>query len=192
MRYHVDADKLKHLVLSRGYGHLTEFAKAHGFNRATIHHFLKGQGPFSEAYYAICDALNADPISLLSAVSESQVEHLSEIMPIARKLLTFDKEIAVGLLGSRAKGKGRRYSDWDLGITRGRHPLSGVEFLRVKRSVDDLVEELPRGVDFVNLDAAPEWFLHGIDYEPMYLAGDTSAWSYFLGVLHGSKKGKQV
>lgn len=192
MRYHLDAEKLKCLILNHGYAHLTEFAKAHGFNRATIHHFLKGQGPFSEAYYAICDALQVDPVSLLSPVLESKLEQLSEILPIAKALAVHDKEIAVGLLGSRAKGKGRQYSDWDIGITRGRRPLSGVEFFRVKRSVDNLVDVLPRSIDFVNLDAAPEWFLRGIDYEPVYLAGDSSAWAYFLGVLHGTKKGKQV
>ncbi len=192
MRYHLDAEKLKRLVLSHGYAHLTEFAKAHGFNRVTLNHFMKGQGPFSEAYYAICDALDADPVSLLSQEYESKIERISEIMPVARKLAIFDKEIAVGLLGSRAEGRGRKYSDWDLGITRGRRPLGGVEFFRVKRSVEELVDELPRNVDFVNLDAAPEWFLRGIVYEPVFLAGDPNAWAFFLGVLHGTKKRKQV
>ncbi|MFH1830882.1 MAG: nucleotidyltransferase domain-containing protein [Pseudomonadota bacterium] len=190
MRYHLDNQKLKRLVLSHGYAHLTEFARAHGFNRATLNHFIKGKGPFSEAFYAICEALNADPLSLLTPVPESKFEELSEIMPIAGKLALFDNEIAVGLLGSRAKGKGRKYSDWDVGITRGRRPLGGVEFFRVKRIVEDIVDALPRHVDFINLDAAPEWFLHDIDYEPMYLVGDQSTWAYFLGVLHGTKRRK--
>lgn len=193
MRYQMDAEKLKELLAQRGYAHLTEFARAHGFNRATLHHYIKGQGgPLAESYYAICKALNVDPIGLLSPVAEEGIGDVAEIIPIVMSLCAVDKEIAVGLMGSRAKGKQRRYSDWDLGITRGRRPLGGVEFLRLKRTVDDAVDALPREVDFVNLDAAPQWFLHGIDYEPVFLAGDSNAWAYFLGVLHGAKRGKEA
>lgn len=193
MRYHVDSAKLKQLIACRGYAHLTEFAKAHGFNRATLHHYLKGQGgPLAESYYAICEALQADPIALLSPIAEGGVDGVSEIMPVVKALCAADAAIAVGLLGSRSKGKQRRYSDWDLGITRGRRPLGGVEFLRLKRTVDGAVDALPRDVDFIHLDAAPEWFLRGIDGEPIFLAGDSHAWAYFLGVLHGATGRKKT
>ena len=188
VRYHVDSEKLSHLIAQRGYAHLTEFARAHGFNRATMHHYFKGQGPISESYYAICDALQVDPISLLLPVAEEKIDDLLEIMSVVKKLCASDDDIAVGLLGSRAMGRHRKYSDWDLGLTGGRRALSGLEFLRLKRTVDDEVDGLPREVDFVNLDAAPEWFLQGIDYEPVFIAGNMNAWTYFLGVLHGSKK----
>lgn len=193
MRYHLDAAKLKGLIARRGYAHLTAFAKAHGFNRATLHHYLRGKGgPLAEGYYAICEALKVDPIELLSAGAEEETGGLAEIMPIAAALCAADRGIAVGLLGSRAKGRQRRYSDWDLGITRGQRPLGGVEFLRLKRTVDDAVDALPREVDFINLDAAPEWFLLGVDYEPTFLAGDSNSWAYFLGVLDGAKRGKEA
>ena len=192
LRYHIDAGKLKQIIAQRGYAHVTEFAKAHGFNRATMNNYLKGRGPFSESYYIICDALQTDPLSILSPSPAGQTDDIAEIMPIVKKLCSFDKEIAIGLLGSRAKGTNREYSDWDICVTRGRHSLAGEEFLKLKRVVDDEVDRLPREVDFVNLDAAPEWFLLDIDYEPAFLGGDSNAWSYFMGVLHGAKKGKQT
>jgi predicted nucleotidyltransferase len=191
LRYHLDADKLKRLIAQRGYAHLTAFARAHGFNRATIHHFVKGDGPLSPVFYALCDTLQADPISLLTPMTGSEVPEASEVMPIVQALIATDKELAVGLLGSRAKRKARAYSDWDVGITRGRRALAGVEFFRIKRVAGDLTDALPRSVDFINLDQAPQWFLSRIDYEPVYLGGDPSAWAYFLGVLHGTKRAKQ-
>lgn len=190
-RYHIDPAKLREAVAQKGYAHVTEFAKLHGFNRATINNYLKGQGgPFSEAYYIICDALQIDPLSILSPLPAKPIVGVDEIMPMVKKLCSFDKDIAIGLLGSRAKGKNRKYSDWDICVTRGPNLLAGEEFLRLKRSVDDEVDRLPREVDIVNLDAAPEWFLTGIDYEPVFLAGNSNTWSYFMGVLYGTKKRK--
>jgi predicted nucleotidyltransferase len=192
VRYHIDSTKLKQVIAQRGYAHVTEFAKRHGFNRTTINNYLKGRGgPFSEAYYIMCDLLEIDPLSILSPLPATPVD-TTEIIPIVRKLCSFDKHIAVGLLGSRARGTARRYSDWDVCVTRGANVLTGMEFLRLKRSVDDEVDVLPREVDIVNLDAAPEWFLEGIDYEPVFLAGNSNAWSYFMGVLHGTKKRRQA
>lgn len=188
MRYHVDDEKLKRVIEERGYAHVTDFVRAHGFNRATLHHYLKGKGPISESYYALCEALDCDPIELLSPISRADVQDIDEILPIAQALSAADRSIAVGLLGSRAKGAGRRYSDWDLGITRGQRALDGIAYLRLKRTVDDAVDTLPREVDFVNLDVAPAWFLENIDYEPILLAGEANAWNFFLGVLHGAKK----
>ncbi|MBI2341964.1 MAG: hypothetical protein HYU98_04450, partial [Deltaproteobacteria bacterium] len=66
----------------------------------------------------------------------------------------------------------------------------GEAFLKLKRTVAEEVDKLPREVDFVNLDVAPAWFLLGIDYEPIFLAGNSNSWSYFMGVLYGTKKGK--
>lgn len=191
-RYHVDSEKMKSLFARAGYKSLAEFARAHGFNRATIHNYLKGLGPFPQVYYSICDALSADPISILSPVTGSKIDDVSEIMPIVRTIAAHEEGIAAGIFGSRAKGTHRKYSDWDLGITRGARPLGGEEFLRLRRSLVDAIDVLPRRVDFINLDAAPEWFLGDIDYEPIFLTGDSNSWAYFMGVIHGTKRGKKV
>lgn len=190
-RYHIDSNKLRQIIAQRGYAHLTEFARTHGFNRATLNHYLKGQGPFSESYYAICDALSVDPVSLLMPSANAPTNHLDEIMPIVKKLCAYDKGIAAVLLGSRAKKTHKKYSDWDIGVTRGTKPISDMEFLKLRRIADDAADDLPREVDVVNLDAAPQWFINDIDYEPVYLAGDSNAWAYFMGVLHGTRKQKK-
>jgi predicted nucleotidyltransferase len=62
----------------------------------------------------------------------------------------------VFLFGSRAKGKARRASDFDIGI-RG---LSEKSFESVRRSITDSVEEgnIPHDVDIVDFDRATEPF----------------------------------
>ena len=60
------------------------------------------------------------------------------------------------LFGSRARGKARRSSDFDVGI-RG---LDLDAFNHVKRRIEDIVEDspLPHSVDIVNFDCVPEPF----------------------------------
>jgi len=188
-RYRLDPAKLKIAVQQAGFRHATALTAAHKINRATLNNYLKGRGPFPESYYKICDALKADPLELLSPVASRQdLPHLEELGPLLQAVTRRDPNLAVGLLGSRASGKAKKYSDWDLGLTRGSDSLSTKDYLRLKQIVSDLAENLPRSVDLVNLDGAPAWFLKDLDYEPIFLAGNEISWAHFLGVLHGSQK----
>jgi len=189
IRYRLDGGVLKRLIARNGYANVAQFAIRNRINRATLNNYLKGKGPLSESFYDLCQALKADPLTLLvPASSLPQVQYLDEIMPLVKAVTAHDEQVAIGLLGSRVKGTMRRYSDWDLGITHGAGRLTGEIFLGLKRIVDDLADDLPRNVDLMNLDQAPGWFLKGIDYDPIFLAGNETSWNYFLGVLHGARK----
>lgn len=188
-RYKLDERQLSTRLRKLGFPALSQFAKQHGINRATLNNYLNGRGPFPESFYAIADALNVDPLQLLSPItSKNDIPKLEEISPIVLACSKVSPQVAVILLGSRAAGKAQQYSDWDLGITGGTQPLTTKEFLRIRQIADDLKEDLPRDVDIINLDDAPEWFLKGIRYSPRFLAGNESSWAYFMGVLHGIQK----
>ncbi len=188
-RYRLDERQLSAQLRKLGFPTVSQFAKQHNVNRATLNNYLQGRGPFPESFYVIADALQTDPLQLLIPISsESDIPKLEEIAPIIKACCVISPRIAVGLLGSRAKGTAKQYSDWDIGITGGQQLLSAQDSLQIQRIVDDLKEDLPRDVDVVNLDAAPQWFLKGILYTPRFLSGNESSWNYFMGVLHGIQK----
>lgn len=188
IRYQVNSQELKNLIKQMGFVSLSEFAGKFGINRATLNHYFKGEGPLSESYYKLCESLQIDPISILSPVSSNLPSGFYDIMPVVKKLCEHDKSLAVGLLGSRAKGTNKKYSDWDIGVTRGQDSIGGREFLNFKQIVDDASDDLQYNIDVINLAAAPDWFLHDINYEPIFLAGNMNAWAFFMGVIHGAKK----
>ncbi len=187
-RFKLSKAHLERVLQERGYSSLAAFCEQTKINRATIYHYMQGRGPLADAYYSLCDQLQVDPLSLLEEEKVSSDVDVSEIRAIVEALCKRDCELAVGLFGSRAKGTARRFSDWDLGITRGVGGLGTREYFVLKQRVDDLSDNLARKVDVINLDAAPLWFLSGINYQPIFLLGNRNAWSYFMGVLDGIQK----
>jgi predicted nucleotidyltransferase len=173
-----------------GFRNALEFARRTGIHRNTISLYLQGREILQGAFVKIAGALKCDPLDLVQKKidAEGEIEHLSEIRQIIDALVKADAGIAVLLLGSRAKGTARPYADWDIGITRNGKPIDGRLFLTLRGKTEELAEDLPRSVDLVNLDAAPAWFLEGIDYEPLFLDGNREGAAHFLGVIHGIRK----
>ncbi len=187
--YKLDDRQFNAQIRRLGFKTISQFARHYGINRATLNNYLRGRGPLPESFYVIAAALKTDPVQLLvPVISKDAVPGLAEITPIVTACTKISPDIAVGLLGSRATGGAKTYSDWDLGITSGVCPLSSREFLRIKRLVEDLREDLPRDVDVMNLDAAPEWFLKGIADPLRFLMGNEPSWAYFMGGLHRVQK----
>lgn len=193
MYYALDKDKFKRRLFELGYVSLSAFAKKTSIHRNTILNYLAGKGIFSATFYQLADAIDADPLELITATSktEAKIAKIDEIRLVVAKIIKSDSKIAVILLGSRAKKKAKDYSDWDLGIMRGEKPLTSFEYLKIKGVVEEASEDIVRNIDVINLDSAPEWFLKEIDYEPIFLDGNKGAYLYFQGVMHGIKKKKE-
>jgi len=192
IRYQIDSRGLEKAIEKQGYKNLTEFVNKTSFNRMTLSHYLKGAGPLSATYYELCDFLEEDPLKLLVPALSESPSHSQEILPLVKKITQDDPSLAVSLFGSRASGKAKKYSDWDLGITQGHHALSTKNYLSLKNKIDDLAEDLPRFIDLINLDQAPLWFFKKITYEPIFLGGNEKNWQYFLGVLDGIRRQGQI
>lgn len=187
--YALNSNLFQKCLKQRGYRNVADFIAQTGFNRMTIHHYQEGNGPFSEAYYRLCDSLNVDPLELLAPIfSQTQNLQIEEILPLIKKMAAKYQQVAFGLFGSRAKGMAKKFSDWDIGITGGSAALNTGQYSKIKNEIMDLAEDLPRSVDVIFLDAAPLWFWEEMDYTPVFLAGDEKSWQYFLGVLHGIQK----
>lgn len=190
MRYIVDKKKFEMRLREMGYRSALDFARRSGIHRNTLLLYLKGKDVFSSSFSKICNALKIDPSETMVPVSDKRIklDAIDEIRAIIALIIKHDPNIAVLLLGSRAKGKKREHADWDIGITRGRKPIDGNEYLKLRMIVNDAAEDIPHKVDVINLDRAPAWFFEGIDYEPIFLDGDRESFSYFKGVIDGIKK----
>jgi predicted nucleotidyltransferase len=173
-----------------GAENISRFARETGLHRNSLGAYLTGKSVFSSAFQRMARALDLDPLSMIVPASETTaaVKGLDEIRPIVAALLRRSPGAAIVLLGSRAKGRARPYSDWDLGITRSPVPVGGEEYLGLRRVARDLGDDLVRNVDVINLDEAPGWFLQGLLDPPVFLDGDRESFSFLMGVLHGIQK----
>lgn len=189
VQYRLSRESFKKLLKERGYKNAQDFCKKTSIHKNTLNYYLSGRDVFSKKLCEIAFHLQVDPIELVEACDTSKIDS-AEIEKIV-SYLSLEKGMAVALLGSRANGKSQKFSDWDIGVTRGsKKPISGREFLRLRAWVGEVADDLARKVDLVNLDEAPQWFLESIDYEPIFLGGDKETFERFMGVLDGIKKFK--
>lgn len=172
------------------YKSVLDLSKRRKIHRNTIQNYLSGKDPFANAFISICHALDINPTDLISPISttEAKLENISEILPIAADIAKSSDDIAVILIGSRAKRTNKKYSDWDIGVTGGKNSIRGIDYLKLKGRVEELADDLPRNVQLINLDDAPAWFLREIDYLPIFLDGNNESFQYFMGVLNGVKR----
>lgn len=189
IRYALDGEKLLKAAKRQGFQTLSHFATKHGLNRATLNNYIQGRGPLPDPLYTVAESLDVDPLTLLRPVPlQKSLPYVEEIVPVIHALTHDHQTLAIGVLGSRARGEAAQYADWDLGVTGGINGVTSSLSLRLKGKLDTLIEDLPRMVDFINLDEAPVWFLANIDYTPIFLAGNQQSWAYWMGVLHGIRK----
>jgi predicted nucleotidyltransferase len=190
MKYVLNKAVFNRHLAAAGCASLVEFSRKSGIHRNTINNYLKGKDVFSTAFSSLAEELKISPLELIESVSQFDVrlDHIEEIGVLVARIVKVDDKIAVVLLGSRPKNSAKKYSDWDIGVTRGSVPLTSREYLALKQIADDAADDLPRKVDIVSLDLAPEWFLQQIDYEPIFLSGNEIAYNYFKGVLYGLKR----
>jgi len=183
VQYRLNRARFEELLRAGGYKSHLDFCRRNFIHKNTLNYYLSGQDVFSKKIYEIAAALDVNPTDLIEPIERDRpvVDEIDGII----KELSQRSGVAVILLGSRARGKPEKYSDWDLGITGGEKPFGGREFLSLRGRVAELAENLPRKVDLVNLDAAPLWFLQSIDYEPIFLGGDEGTFLHFKGVLYG-------
>lgn len=192
MKYRLDVKILKKKLSEQGYKSVSEFAVKTGLHRNTLQNLLSGKNVFTSSMDTLTSHLNTDPLELIIPQSplSFRIKHIEELKNIVGSLVKQDKKLVVVLLGSRAKQKAKEYSDWDLGVFKYPTPLSGLEYLKLKRMVDEKSENLVRKVDLVNLNQAPAWFFEEIDKNILYLDGHHEAYTYLMGVLDGIQREK--
>ena len=185
-KYVINRNVFDSLLKEKGYKNYIDFCQTNNIHKNTLNYYLSGKDDFSDKLYVIASKLDVEPVDIIKP-EKGKVSNFDEIKQIAGEL-TLDESVAVILLGSRARGNFKKYSDWDIGITKGEKRIEGRAFLRLKGRISELAENLPRKVELINLDAAPNWFLDSIDYSLIFLGGNLEAFYYMKGVTDGLKR----
>ncbi len=184
LHYKIDEKKLRRYILERGYRNLSHFIDKHKLNRATIYHYFKGHGPFSETYYEVCEVLGLDPLELLvPMLEEIKIPHIEELSEVIKGVLQHMPTLTLCLLWAQKEDKPD--FEWHIGVIRGTDPLSTFDFLGVQGVVDNLGQYTERKIHLYNLDQATGDFLKSLKQEPVFIGGNPSNWNYFRGMLAG-------
>ncbi len=190
MDYRLDREKFKKSLLEAGFKSLLDFSRKTKIHRNTLQGLLLGKNVFVSSFSALAAHLKKDPMELITPQSTlaAKIKHLDELKEVVAQLVRRDKKTVVVLLGSRARGTEKEYSDWDLGVFRYPEPLSGREYLKMKRIVEEASEKIVRRVDLVNLNQAPLWFLKDLKGTVIFLDGPQESFVYLKGMLDGIQK----
>ena len=171
----VDPNRFQEALKERGYHSLTQLAHELGMHRNTLHYYLSGRPPLPENFEKVIRALNLTPGEILIEKEVSKKFVHQEIAPLVDQLHSEFPDITFILFGSRAKGRGRKYSDWDLGVY-CKEGLSHQRYRSIVRRKEDLVENSPYLVDLVNLNNADSSFLKKISKHWVFLTGRQQDW----------------
>ncbi|OGQ46798.1 MAG: hypothetical protein A3H42_03505 [Deltaproteobacteria bacterium RIFCSPLOWO2_02_FULL_46_8] len=187
MKYRLDPVKFKKRVSELGYQSILEFARKSAIHRNTVQKLLGGDSIFLSSFEKIAEKLEMDPLELMmpTVKLDPSIPNLDELESIVPLLSRKNKKMAIVLIGSRAFGNPKKYSDWDVGIFGHPQPISGMEYLALKRFVEEKTENHVRQVDLVNLNQAPLWFLENLKKPLVFLGGNKESYYYLQGWIDG-------
>ena len=188
--YRIDERKLRAAVAAKGFATIGDFLKAAALHRNSLGEYLGGKkSVFSAVTRKMCAVLQCDPLTLLTSEPSIGTDDDAAILQKAlERLANAYPSAAFFLLGSRAKGLAGRFSDWDIAVTGGPDGLAIDDYLSIKSELEDQTDNMSVGVDLINFDNAPRWFLSPIHYQPIFLAGERNSFAHALGVIHGANK----
>lgn len=175
----LDAARLQREIHHRGFSSVQDFADAVGVHRNTVGNYLSGKTALPSALAKMLAALDLAPAEVLSLrLWRRQVPGLL-VSDLIGALHTAVPEAAFALFGSRARGRAKRYSDYDIGVFRLR-PLEFPTFSRLLDRVSAWNEESLVMAQLVDLTHAEASFLRGLAEDLIFLAGSHAAWCELL------------
>ncbi len=172
----VDTERFHRALKEKGYRSVKELAENLGVHRNTIHHYLSGRAVLPAAFERIITALGVTPAEILVAKPEAKPLLHPGIATLIDQLHLEFPNVTFVLFGSRATGRAKKYSDWDLGV----FSSDGIDhalYRKIARRKDDLAEDLPYFVDVVNLSCADASFLREASRGWTYLTGLQQDWA---------------
>ena len=173
-------------ALSRGgYGSVTELAGALGVHRNSLSNYLNGGQVFPEVLEKALLALRIDPASVIKLATPIEGDPARVVGELSDRIARKDPYCCIVLFGSRARGRHKRFSDFDLGVyTRTGIPFS--EFSSMLSCVDDFNDATMNTVQLTNISDADEAFLKAIGPDLQFVAGSHVAWTALVDKVRGA------
>lgn len=165
--YVLNVDTLRTAVRKRGFRGIKPFLKHLGLHRNTLDRFVKGASVLPSSIEQVLSALN---ISIEDALVQSSQNPADPVMSLAEEIHRKYPKTSLFLFGSRARGGGRKHSDFDIGVY-SREGLPLKDFLHILEDKELFEEESPWRVDCVNLTNASDDFVASIAPDMKLLAG---------------------
>jgi predicted nucleotidyltransferase len=172
--YKIHHQRVEEAIANSSYKTIQALAKALGMHRNTIHYHLSQAQLISPALSKILKALQLTLPEVLTEEKGGYIPH-EEIAPLVDTLHAKFPDVTVILFGSRAIGRARRYSDYDLGVFSAKG-LTHSQFRSILALKEELEENSTFQIDLVNLNAADEDFLKSIAKQWRLLAGRFQDW----------------
>lgn len=192
MDYVINKNKIKIAMEAKGLSSLGILSRICFIHRNTLYPLVRGErSPFTNTYLAVCRALDIDPVECLVKHRRDNAPSIEEVASsvFAEYQKNFP-DLCLFLFGSRATGKAKEFSDYDIGMTGGRHPIGGLDFLRIQESILERCDNMPFKVDVLNFDSAPTNFLIDFDSPLLLLAGSKESLAFLEGGIHAQSKNK--
>jgi predicted nucleotidyltransferase len=157
------------------YRSVAQVARQVGIHRNTLYSYLSGKPLVSAKLEATLEALG---LGFDDAVVQVRPRTDSDLIWVALavdKLHDLFPEVTLVLFGSRAEGRAHRYSDVDLGAF-SRDGLPHERFRQMLEAKVGIEQELPVGIQLVNLNLADPEFLRSIGRSWQFVSGWQGDW----------------
>jgi transcriptional regulator with XRE-family HTH domain len=180
----LDRERFLTALAKGGYASLTELASAVGVHRNSLSNYLNGAQIFPEVLEKAMVALRVEPASVIKTLPPFQTEPERVIGALSDAIARKDDHCCVVLFGSRARGRPKRFSDYDLGV----YNPSGIPFSDLSlmlSCVDDFNDETMQTAQLTNISEADGNFLTEIGPDLQFLAGSRVAWTALRDKIQG-------
>lgn len=172
-----------------GYASVTELAGALGVHRNSLSHYINGGQVFPEVLEKALIALRLDPSSAIERLETIRDEPTREIARLSDQIARKDTHSCVVLFGSRARGRHKEFSDYDLGVYNP-NGIPFADFSVMLSCVDDFNDDTMLTAQLSNLSDADTTFLSEIGPDLRFVAGSRVAWTTLLDKVRGTRHGR--
>jgi predicted nucleotidyltransferase len=171
----LDKDFLVKSLKNKQIQSFTELARRTGLHRNTINHYLSGNSVFQQGFEKICNSVAISPLDMVKKPKAK--DRIHAIAPLIDLLHEKFPQMTFVLFGSRARGREKEFSDWDVGFY-STQPISHRQHLDMLKLKSEWLETsgLLVAVDLVNLNRADSDFLQACQDDFIFLTGKLKDW----------------